>query len=62
MDNPAPPQETPPELMTRKEVAAYLRVEPRTVLNYVKSGALTTKKINKRTFRYFRSEVEKLGN
>tara|TARA_R100001530_G_scaffold135897_2_gene114425 strand:- start:4177 stop:4383 length:207 start_codon:yes stop_codon:yes gene_type:complete len=47
-------------LMVTKEVASYLRVEPATVLRYVKEQKLRAIHLSKRTLRFPVSEVQQL--
>jgi excisionase family DNA binding protein len=53
--------ENMPELMTKKEAAAMLRVSTGTVDNYVADGLLSKLKIGTRNVRFKRAEVEKLA-
>lgn len=48
-------------LMTRQEVAEYLRISPSTVNNYVKNGMLKKVLIGARSVRYRTDQVHKLG-
>lgn len=48
-----------PEVMTAKEVAAYLRVSYPTVLEMTKAGELPAIAVG-REFRYLRTEIQRL--
>jgi excisionase family DNA binding protein len=52
--------ESPP-LMTTREVAAYLRVDPRTLRRFIEQGRITVLRIAPHTNRYRRAEIEALG-
>jgi excisionase family DNA binding protein len=47
-------------LLRTTDVAAIANVEPSTVLDWVEKGRLPAVKINARTFRFRRSDVEAL--
>lgn len=49
-------QFTPPKMITRKEVAHYLKVSVQSVINYTNRGLLTSYKIGRRVL-YNESEV-----
>lgn len=47
-------------LLTAKEVAAMLRVNPRTVTNWVRSGKLTAIRVYGGPYRFRRVDIAKL--
>lgn len=49
-----------PDWLTRKEVASILRISKHTVRHWELRGLLTPARINGRTLRYRRNEVENL--
>jgi hypothetical protein len=47
-----------PELLTRREAAELLRVNPRTLLRYEQQGLLTPIRLNSRVTRYQQKDLE----
>ena len=54
------PEEAPLKTLTRKEIARIFGVHPGSVKRWDKAGKITPIRINARTIRYSRAEVEAL--
>ncbi len=57
LENSKPNKKSPPELITRKEVAKLLRVSTKTVSRLSDTGQLKRHMAGKRAYRYLKSEV-----